>query len=296
MAIYFNDKILTPKATADGGNEIENRYWEEQQKLKEQFKARKGEISIVRPHEKQWDTTGTSWKPPVPYALPVEIPLYIDSIGAVSVRYSEYPPQRQGKNLTWPVTKLFVEDRITLRENQLDKAWYLLYATKFVRNEGNGKAFMWIDDPNEAIKVQAGSVKRMAQVDMYLTNESSALYNELAIRTIADKYGIDIKDHDLEIAAYVVRDAIVKGDEKKNPDVNIDNFLAFAKTLELKLKKKDPKKEETDIQLPEEITVEWLNGLEQKELNAVSKKLGTKTPPQVNRLDQTAQIMELQTA
>ena len=106
MGIYFNDKLLSPKKD---GTEIEKLYWTGMQRINAMFEEKKGTIVIMRDVEKQMDTKGQSYRPVPPYALPTEIPMYLEESGAVSIKYSQYPPQRRGKEIIYPTTKNFME-------------------------------------------------------------------------------------------------------------------------------------------------------------------------------------------
>ena len=170
MAIYFNGELLHPKKD---GNELEQRYFKELKELDALYDKKGGEITLVRKANKQWDKDRTSFRPIVPFALPTEFPIYLNELGAVSVKYSEYPPQRSGNRIVWPPTRNFIEERLTLTKQKRDLAWFLIKATKFVKAEGNEDALTWIDDPNSEIIEQASKVKRTVKIDKLLLDDES---------------------------------------------------------------------------------------------------------------------------
>jgi len=297
MAIYFNDELLHPRKD---GNELEQRYHDELEELDALYKKKGGEITLVRKAKKQWDKDKTSFRPVVPFALPTAFPIYLEGIGAISVRYSEYPPERRENNrIVWPPTRNFIEERLTLTKQKRDLAWFLIKATKFVRTEGNNDALTWIDDPNAEIIEQASKVKRTVKIDRLLLDDESPLLNEKSLQLIADRFDIDITELDEEVSGFVLRDAIVKADDAKNPDVNIPMFLDFAgKLLKPKKAKKKPevKKEPAPEAEKTIYTAEQLDAMTQKELNEVAKHFKVKYPPQNTRIEMTAEILEKQLA
>lgn len=276
MANYFNDKILKPDKD---GNELERRMVKDYAELDELFKQNNGTIVIKRHYEEVWDKDGISTKPTPLFALPTEIPVYLDEMGAVSVRYSEFSPVRQGKTITYPTTRLFMDKVMYITDKEKDKAWFLLKATNFVRNDNNPKAFMWVDDPQRAMAKQAGDVKRIAKVDALLMNEESKLYNKKAMQFIADTFGIEIGQLDVESSAYTIREKILSGDKTNNPEMNIDKFMEVAGRLINRAKTYT--KEELEILAKDN----------PKELNAISRDLGTPYVPKCTREQQIEYIL-----
>ena len=277
MAIYFNDKMLLPKKD---GNELEQKYYNELADVTTLFKEKKGAIVLVRDVERIWDSKRESYRPTVPYALPVEIPVYLETLGAVSVRYSKNPPQRQGKNITYPMNRIFVEERMYLTENTKDLAWFLLKATKFVKNgDPNSNAFMRIDDPQAELVSKASKVKRISKVDALLINDESPIYNMRSMMFLADKFGIDIKDYDVEASGFMLREAVISGEEKNHPDLNIEKFLAMADKL-------------ANFTSKDSYTMDELDMMSQKDLNMISKAKELPYPPRCSKDAQKAAIIE----
>lgn len=137
MAIYFNNLILEPKAD---GNSLQKRYHKELQEVKDLFKKfRKGEkesvLTFGREYRKVYNKRKTSFKPAPPIAIPMNTSLYDPELGSVEVRYSRRPPLRNGQTVTWQRDQeSLIFEMLTVSENQLDLAWYLLKASPFVKN------------------------------------------------------------------------------------------------------------------------------------------------------------------
>lgn len=306
MGVYHEDKLLLAKKD---GNDLEKMYFEGLQRVEKMFDEFNGVILLRRIDVgEKYEISNPDGKPIPPIALPVEYPMYVDSMGAINVRYSKGAPQRQGKSIIYPVNKLFVSNFLSLTKANKDFAWVLLEVTNFVRQKGRedlgNAAFLKIEDPKEEIREKASEVKRISQVDAHLIFGDSVLLNEQAIQLIADKFGTNIESSDsVEMSAFLIREDVLNGDKAKNPDVNIKSFLAFAE----KLKKKFQPKESVNTEDPGstgdnsplvvklgEYTAEYLDGLVVADRNAISKDLGTDTPPRCNKADQIAQILEKQ--
>ena len=285
MAIYYEDKVLQQKKD---GTELEQLYYKERKEIDKIFESNGGQIVLTREVKKVWDKDHNSYKPTPPFALPVEIPVYLESLGAISIRYSKSAPQRNGKIVTYPNNRLFIEDIKVLRETDKDLAWYLLMATKFVILNPDDKAevqdkihgILKIYNPGKEQKVKAGNLKRIAQVDNYLLNEDSLIYNKESLQRIGDLFGIKTND-DIELSALTIRESVLSGEEGKNPDVNIDRFLEIATEM-------------ADVAGLGTFTRIELDKMSQKELTLISKKLGTRRPPQCTRLVQTDEILAKQ--
>lgn len=137
MAIYFNEKILEPKAN---GTSLEKRYYSELQEVKNLFnKFRKGKSKPVllfsREYRKVWNRAKTSHKPAPPIAIPMNVNIYDNELGSVEIRYSRRPPVRSGKNVVWQHDQdSLVFETLSLDETRMDLAWFLLYASNFVKN------------------------------------------------------------------------------------------------------------------------------------------------------------------
>lgn len=278
MAIYFNDKILSPKKD---GNEMEKLYADQLEDVDAMFKSHGGQILLSREVARIWDTEHNSFKPTPPISLPTMVPVYLDSLGAVSVRYSKTPPERNGERVTFPNTRLFVYENMLLTPKEKDLAWFILKATKFVQNgTQSSSAFMKIEDPKKEMAQKASEVKRIVKVDSLLMNEDSPAYNKESMQFIADKLGVDIKGHDLDSAGYLIREAVISGEKGNNPDVNIDKLLALvAKISNAKVDARKYSKEELD-------------SMPKDEINALSKQRGLPYPPKCTREVQTQSLLE----
>lgn len=308
MAIYFEDKIVRPKKD---GDEIEQMVYEGYERVTKMFKEKGGVIVLDRDFHEKKDTTGTNSMPAPPIALPVSVPMYIDSLGAVNLRYSKSAPQRtnDGKTVIYPGSRLLVYDKMILTEKEKDLAWFMLEATEFIEKKGNSNpaAFLKINDPAQAVEEKISKLKRNALVDEYLLRDDSLLFNAESLQAIADRFGLELDSKNpVQINAYSIRQAVLDGEEPpRNNDLNIDLFLDFAKKLEAKLK---PKKEKTapvstdvttipasDVSLEfGQYTEAYLSALPVVERNAISKELELDYPPNCKKDEQIAQILEKQ--
>lgn len=298
MGVYFEEKLLLAKKD---GNDLEKIYYEGLARIEKLFDKYDGTIRLERIDlSPTYDIKNLNSKPIPPIALPTEYPFYLDSMGAINVRYSKGAPQRQGKSIIYPVNKLFVSNFLTVTRANKDFAWILFEVSNFVRMDGKedlgNAAFLKIDDPKEEIRGKASEVKRIAQVDSYLMFDDSIILNKQSLQLIADKFGIDIEKSDsVEMSAYLIREDILAGDKTKNNDVNSVLFLDFAKKLKNKLNKTagvvDPP---TNLRALGEYTSEYLENLSQKDRNNVAKKLEVKMCPPITKVDQIAEILEKQ--
>ena len=286
MAIYFNDKVLSPKKD---GNEMEKIYFKGLEEVNKKYKENGGTIVLVRDIKRISDTKGISFKPIVPFALPTSVPIYLEEMGAVSIRYSPSPPQREGKELIYPTYRNFMYERLILTEKNKDLAWFLLKASNFIEDgDSSSKKVMRIHNPEKNLEDKASEVKRIAKVDALLMNEDSLLYNKASLQEIADQFGIDIKNFKKEAAGYTIREAIIEADNKRNPDMNIKAFLEIADEM-VRQKEKQKligiqyKKEDLDAMYP-------------TQLNPISDSYKTQKMPQVTKNAQVTQILEAQLA
>jgi hypothetical protein len=310
MGVYFEDKLLRAK---EDGDELEQMYYEGLKEIEQEFKKKGGVIVLRREHEEKKDTTGTNSMPAPPIALPVTVPMYVDSLGAINVRYSKSSPQKtnDGKTIIYPSSRLFVYENLILTERDKDLAWFMLKATSFIEKDNvfNPSAFLKIDDPVKEVAEKASKLKRIAQVDAHLLYEDSVLFNKQSIQAIADRFGIDAKEGEpIEITAYSIREAVVNGEKSRNSDINIELFLDFAGKMKNKLEKNskkkgeakdDEKKASEDKADPVELeygkyTEEYLNKLVPVDRNEISKKLELDYPPNCKKEEQVRQILERQ--
>jgi len=293
MGIYFNDKLLHPK---ENGNEMEKRYFTEMKDINEMFKEKKS-IVLVRDVERKMDSKGVSYRSVVPFALPNEVPVYLDSLGAVSIRYSKEAPQRHGKEIVYPTYRNFMYERMILTEKNKDLAWFILKATTFIQggNPSSNKVIR-ISNPEKSVLDKASEVKRIAKVDALLMNEDSEIYNMESLRNISDKYGIDIKDFDVEAAAFTIREAVIDAENSNSPDLSIKRFLNFIGRMGVDERRdeRDRIKKEKMTALPVMYNQDQLAGMGHTQRNDISKILETQKPPQCTKLEQIKQILEAQ--
>lgn len=281
MAIYFNDKLLRPNKD---GNDMEKMYHEGLERVSKLFKN--GTIVLIRDGvTKKWDSEHASTRPIAAMSIPEETPMYIESIGATTVRYSEYPPQRNGKQLKFPLARLLVQEMYVIPESKKDLAWYIIEATSFVKS-----GILRIDDPQKEIIGKASAVKRIAKVDGLLLNENSPIYNREAILFLADKFGVVVpKNYDVESMAYLLREAVLAADKVANhPNLDVDRFLKAASKI-AKVEAKDD-----EFELKDSYTREELEGLHYTKLNSISGELGLPKPPKCKKAEQIDMILEQQ--
>lgn len=291
MGIYYDDKAVQAKAD---GTELEKLFYEGMKEVEALFKEKGGVLILRKDSEKIWDKDKISFKPAVPFSLPLSIPLYLESMGAVSIRYSEASPQRSGKLVTYPRNRKFIYDALLIKPTEKDLAWFIIKVSNFVKQNESDSGFLYLEDPEKELGLKADEVRSVAKVDMLLMNEDSLLYNMEAIKFFADKFAIDIKDYRLETASFIVREAIMAAEKTKNPDFNISVFLKAAEKYQKGISKKKEKELE-DIEIPDGgFTIEELGQMEQVKLNQVSRKYGTKYPPHCKKPEQISLIMEKQ--
>lgn len=141
MAIYINNSDMPLKAKADG-TAFEKKYYKESkeiQNLFDRFRAKDGNsiIQISRPEPKggrQKSRTTNRMKKLPPIALPSVVPFYDEEIGSTTIRYSEYPPQREADNkLSWETRHVLLGESRTISEKDKDLAWFLLYACNLIQ-------------------------------------------------------------------------------------------------------------------------------------------------------------------
>ena len=314
MAIYFEDRMVRPKLD---GDEIENMVFEGYARIDALFKEKGGVIVLDRDFVEKKDTTGTNTMPAPPIALPVVVPMYLESLGAVNIRYSKAAPQRtnDGKTVMYPSSRLLVYDKMILTDKEKDLAWYMLEATEFIekKDKFNPSAFLKINDPKAEVETKISKLKRNALVDEYLLREDSVLFNDESLQAIADRFGIELdKSNTKEINAYIIREAVINGDgPPRNHDINIELFLDFAKKLDAKLNKnKKPKGDKTNPPASQggddgnnddnvvlswgEYTENYLSKLNVADRNQISKDHDLDFPPKCNKEEQINQIIEKQ--
>ena len=324
MGLYVDDIRVQAK---QDGNEIEKLLYKGFSEMNELFEKGGGVISLVRNDTiEEWDLTKSSKKNTPPSSLPLELPIVTETFGTISMRYSKFNPVKRGKQVLYPDFKLFVYDKLIIQKSDTDLAWFLISATDFfVKKEGKGSqnyAFLSIEDPAAEIKEKASELKKIASVDRFLSYPDSVLLNAGILRKIADRFGIEVKnEYNVDVFAYFIREAVIAGEQSKNPDLNIDKFVSYAKKLESNIlknmgevvtkkedvvtKKEDvvTKKEEShepeDESLYEEedtpvYSVEYLDTIALSERNLIAKKFGIGNSPPMSKIDQIAEIIERQ--
>lgn len=237
MGIYFNHKLLSPNPD---GSEIEKKYHKEQEELRALFAQFGGKIMLKRDGNPIWDITRTSFRPFVPFALPVEVYIDLPSLGRVGVRYSETAPILVDKNYVYTGNRLLIYDRIQVKDTQIDLAWYLIKACDFVEVtdvEGNlltergGNRFLKIDNPIVEVKAKASENKKIASLDRYIYLDDSPIYNIDAANHLARQFGIEIDARTVDMAMHQIRSAVLAGESTRNPNINIERFVTYVKQM-----------------------------------------------------------------
>lgn len=214
-------------------------YYKGQQEIRELFKQHHGALVLKRDSEQIWDITKTSYRPAVPFSLPVEAYVNLPSLGSVAVRYSKNAPVLVDRNYVYTGNRIMIHDRLHLKEDQIDLAWYIIKASKFVEvtdEEGNsidrsGSRFLKIDNPEIEIKKISKQNKRIAELDKFIYFDDSPIYNLDAVKHISNQFGIEIKANTIDTAMHQVRSAVLAGEKNKHPEINIDRFIAYCNAL-----------------------------------------------------------------
>ena len=313
MAIYYQDLALVPN---EEGTELEQLYAEGLEEINKIFKENNGHIVLKRRDARLvWDKDNISYKPVPPVSIPVEIPMYLEKVGAINVRYSKSPPQRSGeKMVTYPGNRVFIYESFILTEKEKDLAWLLLLVSNFVGT--TQKEIFYIDNPEEAKVEEVSKLLKTKKVDDLLLDGISLIYNLKAMDFIASNLGIDIDDQrTVQLKGFKIRETVVAGENNNNPDVNIEKFMSVAN----RWIKNNPVKIPTttavttkipptttavttlapvkdgDIQVPEGgLTHEYLNELQPKELNKVAKHFEVPYMPPATKVDKISGILEAQ--
>jgi hypothetical protein len=138
MAIYFDSKVLEPKAD---GTALQQKYYRERNEIKDLFKRfrkngdKEGHLILTRDYHKVWNTKKTSYKPAPPIAIPMNISMGDPELGAIQIRYSDSPPIKTDKKLVWgAVKKGIINENLFIPEKDIDFAWYIIKATSFIED------------------------------------------------------------------------------------------------------------------------------------------------------------------
>lgn len=294
MGIYFEHKLVKPDPK---GTELEKLYYEGQQEVLNLFKENDGFIVLKRDVKKVWNMSRTNYKPVVPYALPVEANVYLPSMGSVNVRYADKAPIRSDKGYDYVGNRILIEERLFLsQEKHIDLAWFLIKVVGFVMVKNNKgevvlearNKLMEIDNPMIEVQEEASKIRLLSKLDNMIYFDDSPIYNMEAAQYLIDYFGLNIQPTHIDKMMLELRNAVLSADHNKNPNLNVEKFIAVAKTLG---KKEYP--EAWDGVIPEQGFNELqLNSFKQSALNDVSKALGTPYPPKCKKKDQIRLILE----
>jgi len=262
MAIYFNDRILSPK---EDGNELERLLFTGMQTIDQLLKDNNGSITLIRTVERKKSTDGTTFKPVPPFSFPSTVSVYTKDYGVVELRYSATSPQKQGDNVIWNNVDIMVYESMSFNENNLDLAWYLIIATPFVK-----KGQMKIHDELENVRLRAVKFNLISKFNGLLVNAEEEMLD--AIGKI-----MNIALHERATKA----DKVLLIGESINA-LDADGITSAINVAENTIQKYENKKPEVFKPEPsgKEYTLDELNGYSLAELNQIAGPMGIiKCPP-----------------
>ena len=246
MAIYFNDLILEPK---EDGTSLQKRYHAELKNVKSLFaKFRRGKaegvLTFGREYRKVYNTKKTSFKPAPPIAIPMNVNLYDDQLGSVEIRYSKRPPIRNGKSLTWPRDQeSLIFENLTISEQRLDLAWFILYASDFVK-----RGVIKLIDKEVEYEGTVDKMKKQLEVSSIIFSDDTTLETLQVIADLAFKGQINLTTNSkAEMASKMW--SLISVNETNKKAGGYDDFLKTAAKVEAKLEKTESKADNIDIEL-----------------------------------------------
>ncbi len=284
MAIYFEDKILHPKKD---GSELERIYAEGMEEIEALYKKHNGSLTLRQDVELVSDTTGTSFKPVPPTSLPHTVHFNLDQLGSVSIRYSKSSPTKQDKAVIYPTERLWIQEALPLDKTQKDLAWFLIKASNMVRDDndpGTKNRILYIEDVEKKDENRAEDLRRFMKLDNLLFDENSEIFNRESLQKLVDKFGLEVSAGTTVALALAIRDKVVEADKKNNPMLNVRLFIEAVEKM-VKIKNDMPEGPYTRQQL---------ELLPQLTLNAISRKMGTTSPPQCKKSEQISNILTKQ--
>jgi len=225
MAIYFqNDKILEPK---QDGTSLQRRYFKEREELKTLFnKFRKNGdsravIILKRDWKKHWNTKGTSYKPAPPRAFPLKATIEDTELGSVTVRYSKQPPEKTDTGrLIWPLDRnSMMEEMKSISEDQLDLAWFLLRASKYVE-----KGIFKVHDEQVEFEGEFKNILKQADASKILFSNDVTREDVLTLAEMILPPEMQIEGDTKEIVSVRLWDIVSKGDKAKK-EYNYDALI-----------------------------------------------------------------------
>ena len=228
MAIYFNEKILEPKAD---GSSLQRRYYREKKEVEALFeKFRKnGAPSVLmfrRDFVKKYNTKKTSYKPAPPVAVPANVHVYDDELGAVEIRYSKTPPIKSGKKLVWTADKDFMLSEVfTINEKNIDLAWFFLKASNYVT-----KGIVKLVDKDLEFKGSFSEVKRQMEASRILFDDDVTMERIETLAELVLPKEMKIEADTKEEYATKLWDIIVAG-EKSRKEYNYDALMEANKKI-----------------------------------------------------------------
>lgn len=256
MAIYFNNLILEPKAN---GTALEKRYYEELQEVKGLFEKFKksananGGLTFSREFKKVYNRNKTSWKPAPPIAIPMNVNIYDPQMGSVEIRYSKSPPIKTGNNLMWNRgQESLIFETLTVRKDQLDLAWFLLYASDFVK-----KGTIKLVDKEAEYEGTVGEMKLQLEAQKVIFDEGVTYEKLEAISVLMFPNG-DVQSDTgskAELATKLWKAVIVN--EKNKLPRGYKDLIAAAEKVEKQFAKEESSTEDITVTLAngEELTV-----------------------------------------
>lgn len=252
MAIYFNDKILEPKAN---GTSLERKYYQELGEVKKLFArfkrdAEKGSLTFSRDFRKVYNNSKTSYKPAPPIAIPMNASMYDPEIGSIEIRYSRRPPIKSGQNTIWQRDQdSMVFETMTIDEQRADLVWFLLYASDFIK-----KGIVKLVDKEVEYEGTVEKMKKQMDASFAIFSED-VTYDKL--KTIADlvypKGELAARTTTQTELSAKLWSLVLVNEEQNNPG-GFDALIKAAKQVE-EMESQKPVSEDS-----EKITIELVTG------------------------------------
>lgn len=227
MAIYFDGKILEPKAN---GSKLEQRYYKERGEVKElldKFKDPDGKSSALlfsRDFKKIWNTKGTTYKPAPPIAIPMNINIQDEDLGTVEIRYASRTPTKTKNGVMWNhENRSIIHEGMAITDKQIDLAWFILKASNVVE-----KGILKIVDKQAEYEGSFKDMARQASVVNAIFDKNLTLEAILEIAALVPTES-PISGSTREEVAMKLWTVVENGEKKKQP-YNFDSVLkAIAK-------------------------------------------------------------------
>lgn len=241
MAIYFDNKILEPKAD---GTSLQKMYYEGRKEVKEIFdKFRKnGEetyLIFTRDYKKVWNTAKTSYKPAPPMAVPMKTSFEDPTLGSIELRYSKSPPEKSDNRFIWPtVKKSIIHENLVIKETDLDFAWFILKASNYVKN-----GLLRIVDKQQEYEGTVSKIRKEMNASRVIFDDDVSLEHLEALASLVLPDEMMVQGESKDEFSAKLWDTIVMGEKSKKP-YNFDALINADKEIKMAeknayVKKKD---------------------------------------------------------